>query len=93
MRRSPRNGRSGHGFGATISAQPRANFIAIAATAPFLAAPAASANTSLFWSNVALHGTFELDLGTRLDYDGYAAGAHHVVHSRQIMACYPVHRR
>ena len=25
--------------------------------------------TPLFWSNVALHGTFELDLNTRLDYD------------------------
>jgi TnpA family transposase len=25
--------------------------------------------TPLFWSNVALHGTFELDLETRLDYD------------------------
>ena len=25
--------------------------------------------TPLFWSNVALHGTFELDLRTRLDYD------------------------
>jgi hypothetical protein len=23
----------------------------------------------LFWSNVALHGTFELDLDKRLDYD------------------------
>ena len=23
----------------------------------------------LFWSNVALHGTFELDLNKRLDYD------------------------
>jgi hypothetical protein len=25
--------------------------------------------TPLFWSNVALHGTFTLDLDTRLDYD------------------------
>jgi hypothetical protein len=25
--------------------------------------------TPLFWSNVALHGTFELDLDKRLDYD------------------------
>lgn len=25
--------------------------------------------TPLFWSNVALHGTFQLDLNTRLDYD------------------------
>jgi hypothetical protein len=25
--------------------------------------------TPLFWSNVALHGTFELDLDTRIDYD------------------------
>lgn len=24
--------------------------------------------TPLFWSNVALHGTFELDLDTRIDY-------------------------
>lgn len=25
--------------------------------------------TPLFWSNVALHGTFQLDLTTRIDYD------------------------
>jgi hypothetical protein len=25
--------------------------------------------TPLFWSNVALHGTFELDLDKRLNYD------------------------
>lgn len=25
--------------------------------------------TPLFWSNVALHGTFELDMSKRLDYD------------------------
>jgi hypothetical protein len=25
--------------------------------------------TPLFWSNVALHGTFQLDLNTRLEYD------------------------
>jgi hypothetical protein len=25
--------------------------------------------TPLFWSNVALHGTFELDMTKRLDYD------------------------
>jgi len=31
--------------------------------------------TPLFWSNVALHGTFELDLDKRLDYDLGAAAA------------------
>ena len=30
--------------------------------------------TLLFWSNVALHGTFELDLNKRLDYDRVAGG-------------------
>ncbi|MDG4789205.1 hypothetical protein O7626_25290 [Micromonospora sp. WMMD1102] len=30
--------------------------------------------TPLFWSNVALHGTFELDLDKRIDY-GRAAAA------------------
>ena len=29
--------------------------------------------TPLFWSNIALHGVFELDLGKRLDYDRAAA--------------------
>ena len=28
--------------------------------------------TPLFWRNVALHGTFELDLDKRLDYDAGA---------------------
>jgi hypothetical protein len=28
--------------------------------------------TPLFWSNVGLHGTFELDLDTHLDYDAGA---------------------
>ncbi len=31
--------------------------------------------TPLFWSNVALHGTFELDLDKRIDYDRGAASA------------------
>lgn len=36
--------------------------------------------TPLFWSNVALHGTFELDLDTRLDYNrGATTGAAEVV--------------
>jgi hypothetical protein len=30
--------------------------------------------TPLFWSNVALHGTFALDLDTRLDYDLVGSG-------------------
>jgi TnpA family transposase len=33
--------------------------------------------TPLFWSNVALHGTFELNLSTRIDYDRGAAAADH----------------
>jgi TnpA family transposase len=32
--------------------------------------------TPLFWSNVALHGTFELDLDKRLDYDRKPADQH-----------------
>jgi hypothetical protein len=31
--------------------------------------------TPLFWSNVALHGTFALDLDKRLDYDRGTASA------------------
>ena len=31
--------------------------------------------TPLFWSNVALHGTFELDLDKRLDYERRPANA------------------
>jgi hypothetical protein len=31
--------------------------------------------TPLFWSNVALHGTFALDLDKRLDYDRGAPSA------------------
>jgi hypothetical protein len=34
-----------------------------------LTAPDRRGLTPLFWSNVALHGTFELDLEKRLDYD------------------------
>ena len=37
--------------------------------------------TALFWSNVALHGTFNLDLNTRLDYDLPAALGRPLRHS------------
>jgi TnpA family transposase len=40
--------------------------------------------TPLFWSNVALHGTFELDLDTRLDYNRGASTDPHDAQDRAI---------
>jgi len=44
------------------------------AWAEWLTEPDLRGLTPLFWSNATLHGTFELDLNKRLDYDRGAVG-------------------